>query len=197
MVGVTENEMRTLSFLVRHFTEQHSINQLADLIGISPGGMHKLLKRLEQKNFLVKEQAGNSVFYDVNYESQAARNAANFALTEDPGSSYLAVWEEDLSPLEKDTDLCILFGSVLEKERDANDIDILLTLPEENMDAVADTIEALDNRKPKNVHAVYQTEKDLVSNIREEDPAIISAIQTGWILWGHNLLVEAVRNGTH
>ena len=50
MVHISENELKTLNFLIRHFTEKYSINQLAKKLGITPKGLHKLLKRLEENN---------------------------------------------------------------------------------------------------------------------------------------------------
>jgi hypothetical protein len=47
----------------------------------------------------------------------------------------------------------------------------------------------------KKFHAVYQTEKDFMDNIKKKDKIIISGIKSGLVLWGKDLFLEAIKNG--
>jgi len=194
MVSLTKNEARTLAFLVRNFSKNCNINQLAKLLKISPGGMYKLLKKLSAQGWLVSREEGNSSFYNINYNSQEALDVCKLALSEQEQTSYVKIWVKDLDGLRDKTDLAILFGSVLQKGREAQDIDLLLVLEKRNLGKVEQFIQNLNKVKPKKVHAIYQTRKDFLKNVEEHDPALLEEVRTGIILWGKDLVIEAIKN---
>lgn len=195
MVSLTENEARTIEFLIRNFSREYNINQLAKELGISPGGMFKILKKLERQKFLTEKKLANSIFYKINYNSQDALDACTFALTEKKTTPYIKVWMKDLEKLKSKTELAILFGSVLKKDREAKDIDILLVFDKKNLGDIENLVDSINRIKSKKIHAVYQTGEDLVKNIKKQDKAILEEIRTGIILWGRDFLVEAIKNG--
>ncbi len=195
MVSLTENEARTMEFLIRNFSREYNINQLAKELGISPGGMFKILKKLESQKFLEAKRLGNNIFYKINYQSQDALDACKFVLTEKKASPYVRAWVKDLEKLKPKTEMAILFGSVLKKGKRANDIDILLVFRRKNMEDIEKLIDNINRVKSKRVHAVYQTERDMIKNIKKRDESILEEIRTGIILWGRHFLVEAIKNG--
>ena len=195
MVSLTANEARTMDFLIRNFSIDYNINQLARALGISPGGMFKILRKLGKQGFLAEKKAGNNVFYKINYGSSDALDASKFAMAEKALTPYVRVWVKDLEPVIEQTDIALLFGSVLNKGREAGDIDILLVFDRKTLKNVEGAIEKLSRIKPKKVHAVYQTKDDLIENIKNRDKAILEEIRTGVILKGRDLLVEAIKHG--
>ncbi len=195
MVSLTENEARVMEFLIRNFSRNYNINQLAKELNISPGGMFKILKKLGKQKFLTERKLGNNVFYRISYNSQDALDACKFALTEKKTTPYIKAWMKDLERLRPKTELAILFGSVLRKDRNARDIDILLVFSKEKMRDIENLINEIREIKSKSIHAVYQTREDLIKNIKKQDMAVLEEIRTGIILWGRDFLVEAVKNG--
>jgi len=195
MVSLTENEAKSIEFLIRNFSKDYNINRLAKELNISPGGMFKILKKLEKQKFLTKKKAGNNVFYKINYSSQDAIDACIFALTEKKNTPYIKARIKDLERLRPQTELAILFGSILKKGREARDIDILLVFNKKKMKNIENVIDKINKIKSKKVHAVYQTRKDLIKNIKRQDTAILEEIRTGIILWGRDFLVEVIRDG--
>lgn len=195
MVSLTKNEARTMEFLIRNFSKNYNINQLAKEIYISPGGMFKILKKLEKQNFLIQNKIGNNSFFKINYNSQEALDACKFALSEKRVTPYVKVWINDLEPLKRETQLCILFGSVLNKEKKARDIDLLLVFHKKALKKVECLIDKINKIKSKRIHAIYQTKEDIITNIKKQDEAILEEIKTGIILWGRDFLVEAIKNG--
>lgn len=195
MVSLTENEARTMEFLIRNFSREYNINQLAKELNISPGGMFKILKKLERQKFLTGKKLGNGIFYKINYNSQDALDACTFALTEKKTTPYIKVWMKDLEKLKPKTGLAILFGSVLKKDREARDIDILLVFNKKNLRDIENLIDIINRIKSKKIHVVYQTKEDLIKNIKKQDKAVLEEIRTGIILWGRDFLVEAIRYG--
>ena len=195
MVSLTTNEAKTIEFLIRNFSKDYNINQLAKKLSISVGGIFKILKKLKSWDFLIEKKLGNNIFYKINYDSQDALDACKFALTEKKISSYVKVWIKDLEILKEKTELAILFGSVLKKNKEARDIDVLLVFKKRNLKDIENMIEEINRIKSKKIHAVYQTKADLIMNINKRDKAILEEIKTGVILWGRDLLVESVKNG--
>ena len=195
MVSLTENEARTIEFLIRNFSKDYNLNQLARELHLSPGGIFKILKKLEKQNFLLDRRLGNNIFYKINYDSQDALDVCKFALTERKITPYIKVLIRDLDRLRKKTKMAILFGSVLNKEKEAKDIDILLVFNKKNLKEVENLINELDKISTKKIHAIYQTEYDLIENIKKQDNAILDEIKKGIILWGRETLVEAIKNG--
>ncbi len=195
MVSLTENEARTLDFLIRNFAADYSINRLARELKISPGGMLKILRKLREREFLVEKKAGNNIFYKINFNSSDALDACKFALAEKTLTPYVRVWIKDLEPVTEQAQIAILFGSVLNKGRGAGDIDILLVFDKKSLKKIEEGIERLNRIKPKKVHAVYQTMNDIIENIKKKDEAIIEEIRTGIVLKGRGFLVEAIKHG--
>ncbi|MDI6720915.1 MAG: hypothetical protein QMD85_00890 [Candidatus Aenigmarchaeota archaeon] len=195
MVSMTANEARTMEFLIRNFSKNYNINQLARELKISPGGMYKILKKLGRQNFLIETGIGNNVFYKINYMSNEALDACKFALTEKQATPYVRALIKDMEALKDKTELAILFGSVLSKGREARDIDILLVFDRKNLKDVESLIGKINTVKPKKIHAVYQTREDLIKNIRNRDKAILEEISTGIILWNRDFLVVAIKDG--
>lgn len=195
MVSLTENEAKTIEFLIRNFSKEYNINQLAKELNISPGGMFKILKKLEKQKFLTEKKLGNNIFYKINYNSQDALDACVFALTEKRTTPYIRAWMKDLEKLKPETELAILFGSILKKDKKAKDIDILLVFDKKKLKNVENLIDRINRIKSKKIHAVYQTKEDLIKNIRKQDRAILEEIRTGIILWGRDFLVGVIKDG--
>ena len=195
MASLTANEARTIEFLIRNFSRDYNINQLAKELDISPGGMFKILKKIKKQDFLTEKKLGNNVFYKINYKSCEALDACKFALTEKKTTPYTRVWIKDLEILREKADLAILFGSVLNKGRNARDIDLLLVFSKKNLEDIENIIDRINKIKTKKLHVIYQTKKDLVKNIKKQDKAILEEISKGVILWGRDFLVEAVKDG--
>ena len=195
MVSLTENEARAIDFLIRNFSHEYNINQLSRELKLSPRGIFKILKKLEKENYLISKKQGNNIFYQINYESEEALDVCNFVLSETKKTSFIKVQIDDLKKLRDLTKIAILFGSVLVKDAEANDIDALLVFNEKDFSKVEKAISEINSIKHKKIHAIYQTEKDFVENIKKKDKVILSAIKTGLILWGRDKFLEAINNG--
>lgn len=192
-MSLTQNELKTLNFLVRHFHEKYSINQLAKKVGITPKGMHKLLNRLEKQGILKFEKLGNAVFFQLNFDSEVARIAANLALVEEIALPYAKAQAKDLQRLRPFAKAAALFGSVLEKGEKAGDIDVLFVLEDKKYEAYKKALDELRALKTKPIQDVVQTFDDLVKNFKKPDKVILEILKTGKVLWGHDIIINAVK----
>ncbi len=195
MVSITPNEAKVVDFLLRNFSRAYNINQIAREMELSPRGAFKILKKLESNKTLHSQRIGNNIIYKINFENDTSLDVCQFVLTERKITPYLQTWINDLQPLKELTKMAVFFGSLLIKEKYAGDVDVLLVFPKENFSKVQEQIKKINQLKSKKIHAIIQTEEDLFSNIKKRDPALLGVIRTGLVLWGRNVLVEAIRHG--
>jgi DNA-binding Lrp family transcriptional regulator len=195
MVAITKNEARVMNFLLRNFSANYNINQISKEVNLSPRGAYKILKKLESNKILLSEKIGNNVIYKINFENDVSLDACQFVLAENEVTPYIQTWINDLQQLKEITEMAVLFGSLLTKEKQANDVDILLVFQREKLSKVQEQIKKINQIKSKKIHAVLQTKEDLIGNIKKRDMAILEEIRTGLVLWGRNILVEAIKHG--
>ena len=195
MVAITKNEAKVVNFLLRNFSRDYNINQLAKEVKLSPRGAFKILKKLESNSILNSQKIGNNLIYKINFENDVSLDVCQFVLTEKETTPYIQTWINDLQSLREITKMAVLFGSILTKEKQANDVDILLVFPKENLAQVQEQIKKINQIKSKKNHAIVQTKEDLLNNVKKRDSALLEEIRTGMILWGRNILVEAIKHG--
>ncbi|HLD05990.1 MAG TPA: helix-turn-helix domain-containing protein [Candidatus Nanoarchaeia archaeon] len=197
MITLTENEARVMDFLVRNIKERNSINQVAKKLRLSPNGAYKILKKLEKANAIMPEKIGNAVYYKVNYNDEIGKKLAEVVLVQNDLNNYAKVQADDLRQLKGYALSGILFGSVLKKGKEANDIDVLLVLESGKFREINKRLEEIKERKPKKMHDIMMTKEDLAKNIRKGDEVTLSIIKTGKVLWGFETIVEACKNASY
>ena len=196
MISLTENEARAVDFLIRNFTEKYNINQLARKLNLSPRGSYKILKKLESQKIIVPEKLGNAIFYSINLENELAVKVSELVLSEKREDPNLETLIEDLAELKKISYSIIVFGSFVENPKKANDVDVLILSNASNYKKLKEEIEEINSILAKEIHPVFQTEKDLEQNIKEKDKVILDIIRTGFILWGSHHIVKAIKKAT-
>ncbi len=194
--SISKNEAKVIDFLVRNFREKNSINETGRKLGLSPRGIYKVLKKLENNNIIIPEKIGNAIYYKYNFNEEKSRRIAEFVLLNNSLNSYAQIQADDLKKLEGKALSCILFGSVIKKGKEAKDIDILLVIEKKNFDKIQKILDEIKDLKPKKIHDVVQTREDLVKNIKKNNEAILDIIKNGKLLWGADIIIEAVKNGT-
>ncbi len=191
MIGVTANEMLVLLKIFKT-PEQFNANSISREIGLTPMGALKILKRLEKEGIVVPKAAGRAVFYGINYGSDYSRDYMEFVLRREAEqcTPYIKRWVREIRKL-KSADAAVLFGSVLEKEGRAKDIDVLLVTSQERFKKLKDEISGLNNINEKNIHPVYQTSEDLRNNIAKKDKVVLNALK-GIVVFGGKKMIEMI-----
>lgn len=194
MVSISENEARVVEFLHRNFSSKYNINQIARELNLSPMGSYKILKKLEKDSILIPEKIGNAIFYKINFDSDKAIELCKFVLTERKLTPYIKTWIEDLQPLKKLSQLAILFGSILVKDKKARDIDLLIIFRKKDFKEIQKKITEINSIRTAKIHDIVQTKEDFIKNIKNRDKVVLVAVQKGIILWGRELLTEVIKN---
>ena len=189
MKEITPAEMKALLTLVKSPETMYNANNLAKVIGITPMGALKILKRLEQESILKSRKIGNAVIYRVNVEDAYARKYVSLFLLREgqQASPQVKRWISELKKI-KNAEIIILFGSVLEKPN-PNDIDVLLVTDQKKFSKLEQEIKEINNLNAKKIHPLYQAVGDIIQNVRKKDKPILNAIK-GVIVFGEEKFQE-------
>ena len=191
---ITNNEKKILKFLLAHFNSDYSINEIAKKCGLAPNGAYEILKKFEEKEILLPKKIANSKSYKINFNSKETNKLLELALIPDYRESKIKYRYSDLKPLENITNLCIIFGSYTTKKEKPNDIDVLFVIKKGDYKKYSEVLEKVKRILPLKLHDVIQTKEDLIKNIKKEEKLIIEAIFEGIVLWGHESLIEVIKN---
>ena len=105
--------------------------------------------------------------------------------------AYVKRWIGELQKI-KHANAIILFGSVLKKEKEAEDIDSLIIVNKKAFQTVEKEVDKINILNEKKIHPVYQTEEDLEKNIKSGNKVILNAIK-GIVVSGEEKLVSLLR----
>jgi len=196
LYSLTQNEARVIDFLIRNFKERNNINEVGRKLKLSPRGIYKILKKLESINVAKSENIGNAIYYKVNLDEEVGIKLAEFVLVQNELNTYAEVQAEDLKPLKEMTLCCVLYGSVIKMGKEARDIDILIILEKRNFKKAYNKFKEIKELKPKVIHDIMMTKEDLAKNLRKNNEAMIDMLKYGQILWGPEIIVEAIKHGS-
>ncbi len=191
---ITNNEKKILRFLLANFNSDYSINEIAKKCSLAPNGAYEILKKLEEKEILLPKKIANSKSYKINFDSKETNKLLELVLIPNYNESKIKYRYNDLKPLETITNLCILFGSYATKKEKPNDIDILFVIKKSDYKKYSDALEKVKRILPLKLHDVIQTKEDLTKNIKKQEKLIIQALSEGIVLWGHEFLIEVIKN---
>ena len=193
---ITNNEKKILRFLLAHLNSDYSINEIAKKCGLAPNGAYEILKKFGEKEILTSKKIANLKSYKINFDSRETNKLLELALIPDYKESKIKYRYNDLNPLEDVTNLCIIFGSYITKKEKPNDIDVLFVIKKGDYKKYSEILEKVKRILPLKLHDIIQTKEDLIKNIKKEEKLIIEAIFEGIVLWGHEFLIEAIKNAT-
>jgi len=189
----TQNELRIIEFLFRHFDENLSINSLASAFELSPPGTMKILKKLRNQKILVSQRKGLADFYKLNLALDATINLLKYLLESADIKKQTVPYVNELAALKPCAKMCILFGSILSDSKTAKDVDIIIVIDKDDFGSAHKIIRSIENHLGKKVHAVMQTEDELRDNLKKKDSVILSAIKAGIFLWGSEYMLRGMK----
>ena len=192
MNDISKNEMEIVLRILKSPEVAYNANSLAKEMKISSMGALKIVKRLEKENILMAQQLGKATFYKINKTSAYALNYISFLLKREieQAHPYVKMWANEIKKI-KHIEGVILFGSVLKKYQEANDVDVLLITDKKGFSLVKKEIEEINLINTKKIHPVYQIKKDLIDNIEKKDKVVLNAIK-GKIVVGESFFIQVL-----
>ena len=192
MKEITDNEMRMVLSIVKSPKMEYNSFNLAKLLGMSAMGSFKIAQRLEKEGILESKKMGNAKFLRVRMEDDYAYQYVKFLLKREAAIAppYVRVWIDDIRGF-KNAHAAVLFGSILRKGKDANDIDVLFVVDMKNYRALKKEIDELNDIRTKRIHPMYQVPEDIKKNILKEDPPLLNALKGIYVSGEDIILKEA------
>lgn len=191
---ITTNEKKILRFLLANFDKDYSINEIAKKCNLAPNGAYEMLKKFEEKEVLLPKKIANLRSYKINFDSIEATKLLELILIPNYKESKISYRYNDLKPLENISKLCIIFGSYITKKERPNDIDTLFVIKKADYKKYNRALDKVKMVMPFKLHDVIQTKRDLIKNIKKRDKILIKAISEGIVLWGHEFLIDVIKN---
>lgn len=189
MKEITQAEMNVVLMLVKSPEIIYNANSLSKVVGITPMGALKILKRLASENIVKPKKIGKAITYKVNVEDSYAHRYLSLVLAREAqyANPQVKRWITELKKI-KNADVIILFGSVLDN-LNPNDIDVLLITNQKRFPKLQQEIQELNEINSKKVHALYQTFDDIIKNIKKRDKPILNVIK-GMVVYGEEKFLE-------
>ncbi|HLC74287.1 MAG TPA: hypothetical protein VJH88_00345 [Candidatus Nanoarchaeia archaeon] len=189
MKDITQAEMDIILRLVKSPEVDYNANSIAKAVGITAMGALKILKRLESELILKSKKIGKAVIYRIDVENFYARRHSELVLSREAlyADPKVKRWIQELRKI-KNADVIVLFGSVLDKPN-PNDIDVLMVTDQQRFSKLHREIKELNEMNIKKIHPMYQTDQDIIKNIKKRDKPLLSAIK-GIIVLGEEKFLE-------
>lgn len=192
-MDITEKEMEFILLLFKNPEKEYNAHTIAKEINMSAMGALKIAKRLEKEHLLTSRQLGKAIFYKLTLSNEYTQQYICFLLKREAETShpYIKRWIAEIKKI-KSADAALLFGSVLRKYKEANDIDVLFITNQKRFEAVKKEIESINAMNPKKIHPIYQTKEDFSDNVTKKDPIALDALK-GIIVYGEEILVKVMK----
>ncbi|MBS3090272.1 hypothetical protein J4433_00700 [Candidatus Pacearchaeota archaeon] len=192
MEDITNNEMLFVLSIFKSPEIEYNANSIAKHIGISSMGALKIAKRLEKENIVISRELGKAKFYNLNFNNDYVRQYIKFLLKRESeqAPAYIKRWVAELKKI-KSADSAVLFGSILKKREEAEDIDVLLIIDNKGFSRLKKEIENINLVNIKKLHPLYQREEDLKKNIKRNDKPLLDAIK-GIVIFGEDKIISSL-----
>ncbi|MBI4980727.1 nucleotidyltransferase domain-containing protein [Candidatus Woesearchaeota archaeon] len=195
MVNIAKKDKEILLCLFKDLTNYHNASSIAKEVKISRVGAYKAFKRLSKSGLLKSRKLGKSEFYTLKLGDDFVKKTLELLLMEE-AREKVRRWLAEFKELSTETEILILFGSILKSETKAHDVDLLIVLKPENNKNINKLLDKKNEVLIKKIHPLKQTPEDLIKNLKKPDKVVLRAMKTGIVLYGQDKLVEVVKDVT-
>src|SRR3989344_6437829 len=187
---------KILKILLKDLATKPTITSLAKETKMSRVGVWKILKKMEKDKLILLNPIGagktSTYIINLNWENPIIEKTLALALTEDALRQQR--WLSNFTELENNTDFLILFGSILNQPKEANDIDILVITNKKSFKVIEEIIIRIQKTQIKKIHAINFTPAEFREEIEKPNKAFIDALKKGVILFGQEKFIKFIKN---
>ncbi|MCK5449887.1 winged helix-turn-helix transcriptional regulator [Candidatus Pacearchaeota archaeon] len=197
METTKNSPQKILIILLKDFTKSHTITSLAKEIGMSRTGVWKTLKKMETEKLIILFPIGSgktSIFnIKLNWDNIITLKNLEIFLTKESIKNQR--WTHNFAEIEKKVDFLIIYGSILQTPKQANDIDILSVVSNNNNFIDIEKVTAkIQKIQIKKIHALNFTEQELKNELTKPNKALIDAIKKGTVLFGQEKFIKFIKS---
>lgn len=193
MKDITENEINFILTILKNPDQEINARSISKIISITPMGSLKIARKLEKEGIISSKPIGRAIIFKLNLDKDYVKQYVKFLLKREAeySTAYVKRWITELKKIRK-SEIIVLFGSVLKKDREANDIDALIVVKKANLNNVEKEIEEINLLNKNKIHPIFQTKEDLKRNIKSLDKVMLNAIK-GIVVLGEEKIIEAIK----
>ncbi|MBI2148878.1 hypothetical protein HYU23_04310 [Candidatus Woesearchaeota archaeon] len=185
---------KILLILLKDISIKHTITSLAKELKITRVGIWKILKRLESQEFIKLVQIGkgktSTYLIELKWDVLTEKTLALY-LTEEALKQLR--WRSNFEGLENDVDFIIIYGSILQSFKEANDIDILCIANKDKFIKIQNTINKIQKMQIKKIHDISFTKEEFEWELTNSNKAFIEAVKKGVVLFGQEKFVKFMK----
>ena len=99
----------------------------------------------------------------------------------------------NFAELENKVEFLILYGSILNNPKNAQDIDIINISDKKKFVMIQKIIDKIQKTQLKKIHAINFTKTEFKEELITENKAIIDAVKKGIVLFGNERFIELIK----
>ena len=193
----TENHTAdmVLSILLKEPFAMHTATSIAKSLRITRQGIWKTLNKLAEDKLINLEPVGDAktstATMKLNWLNPVTEKMLSLILTKE--SLKQQRWRVNFAELENNASFLILFGSILNNQKEANDIDILAIENKKNFKAVEEIVIKVQQTQLKKIHIVDLTEIEFSQELKKPNKVYLDAVKNGVILYGQDNFIQFIR----
>lgn len=189
METINNTSNRILLTLLKEPFTIHTATSLAKALNMTRQGLWKTLNNLAKSNLIeLKSLGGKRTSLNqikLNQNNSFTLKFMSLLLTQEALSQER--WKANFAEIEKHSNFIILFGSILNNPKEANDIDILVVLKNKSkFKILEEIITKIQKTQLKKIHLIDLTENELKNELKEQSKAYIDALKKGIIIYGQD-----------
>ena len=187
---------RILSILLKEPFAMHTATSIAKSFNITRQGIWKTLNKLAENKLINLESVGDAktstATMKLNWFNPVTEKTLSLILTKE--SLKQQRWRVNFAELENNASFLILFGSILNNPKEANDIDILAVVNKKKFKAIEEITAKVQQTQLKKIHLVDLPEIEFSQELTKTNKAYIDVVKKGVILYGQNNFIQFMRD---
>ncbi len=175
-------EQEIIKLLFKDQLTFYNSRSISKIIGISHAGAFKILKKLEKRQIVKPLRIGKAVIYSLNKENPVTSREIEMVLTLEAQNHRR--WIEEFKYIQDKAKFAVLFGSIIENESSAKDIDLLVVADKNKFNDIRRLIKERGKFLNKRVHLLLQKPEEFKSDLNNKNKVLIGLIKKGIVLFG-------------
>ena len=188
---------RILMVLLKEPFVNHTATSLASALGITRQGIWKSLNKLVTDKLILLKQLSktrtSTAIIKINWNNPVTEKTLSLLLTKKALEQER--WQVNFAELKDDINFLLLFGSIINKPKEANDIDMILIVKKrQSFQALNKKIVKIQQTQLKKIHNIDLTEEEFIAELKKQNKAYLDALKKGVILYGQEKFIDFIKN---
>ena len=192
---ITKLKAGIMKILLKDISVKHNITGLAVELGMSRVGIWKILKKLEKENMILLSKVGSGKtstnLIALNWENSLVEKILALALAEDAQKNQK--WLENFRELEGKAEFVLIFGSIINSPKGANDIDIMIIAKKDRLLHIDELIQKIQKTQQKKIHAILITSDEFKTELETSNRAYLDGIKKGIFIFGQENFINLIK----